>query len=172
MHFDNKGMLGLFEDIALCDGVLKVLVPVQKCFLEYLHRKFLSLPLKIALKHFSKSTVAKYLLNLKWLESDPLHDAIIHENCLCFSHLLHIIRWKLLPLLHFLHAFEVTCKVRFDYHSRWLLLNLISFLFLHRGLGGFVDTGLPRWKGIILLFKESLLRTHSSRCLWSVRVLD
>lgn len=55
VHFDHEGVVSILQDVALSDGVLQVLVPVQESFFQDFHREFLALTLLFAFENLSES---------------------------------------------------------------------------------------------------------------------
>ena len=67
MEFQNERMVRKFQNIALGDGISKVIVLDQESFLQDLHGIFRAIKVVLAfnLKNFSESSLSKNILKLE-----------------------------------------------------------------------------------------------------------
>ena len=106
VHFDHVWVRGLLQDVAFGDGVLQVLVPVQKGFLEHFHREFLLGALSPALEDLSEGTVAENFEDVKGLEADSLQP-VVEQDDIGLFHFLYFVGSELLALLPLLHSLQL-----------------------------------------------------------------
>lgn len=123
MHLDHERVFGLFQDVALCDCVLQVLVFVEIGLVQNFHCICLVFTLQSALEDLSKCSMPKDFFDVEGFESNAEKNAVIKKLNFFLPHLLHVVWLKLNSVLHLFHSLKILLEISLD-------LAGVSFFFL------------------------------------------